>query len=834
MRGCLTPENGLFSQLPPYPVRKILPSLLEQSVEKRKFVVVSPPGSGKTTLIPLALLHAPWIGSQKVLIQEPRRLATKMVAHRLASLLGEKPGESVGWRMRGESLVSPKTKIEVVTDGVLLRMLRDDPSLEGYGALILDEYHERSLYGDLALMLSAESQLTLREELRLFALSATPDLQALQNCLGEYSLLQVDGTLHPVSIHYRAEDPRLSIEENAVRATLHILENRSGDILLFLPGVPEVRRFLERIEDRVSAEVELHPLYGDLSIAQQQLAILPSPTGKRKIVIATSIAESSLTIEGITTVIDSGWERRSRFDEEHQIERLETRRLSHDAATQRAGRAGRIEPGLCVRLWSENEILRPQREPEILRVDLSSTVLQLTAWGGGQIDRYRWPTQPDSARWERAQERLRLLGALDQKNQLTPEGKQLLHFPIAPHRALFLLRAAEENNVRIATRLVALLEERALQRSTGCDLSHLLQFWNETVSKGEKGRRLSFLAQQLEKTVSQLSPLDHSQSNKGVFSLGKLGAMANPSGVAFRRGEEKGRFLLASGRGAYIPDTDSLYNHQWVVALEVSGSGSDSRITAALALNPQDLHQLPESIQQVWLKRERTVLWEQPQQRAVGSEILKWGAITLSEKRIVDLAFEESLDAWKIYLRREGISALPWNREAVQLVSRLRRAAMNQPNRWPDWTDDALLQHFIESDLIPFQRNLPFERQLKELLSWEQWRELEEKWPDRWISATGAKYPIDYERETPTLSAPIQEFYGGEKHPSIGDGLPLRIELLSPARRPIQTTEDLPSFWKGSYADVRKEMRGRYPKHDWPEEPWKATPHRGPKKKRPA
>ena len=808
-----------FASLPAYPVREFLPEILRALGEEPRLAVVAAPGSGKTTLVPLALLQAPWRRG-KILVQEPRRVAAKAAAQRLSLLLGTNPGTAVGWRVRGETKACAETEIEVVTDGVLLRMLQEDPALEGVAAVVFDEFHERSTNADLALLFARDAQENLRPDLRLLALSATPDLAALRRVFGEHRTIDVPGTLHPVAVVHREPSPSVPLEEEIAKSLLARLEDpASGSVLVFLPGFAEISRVRERIEDRLPEDVELFAMHRSLPLAEQTRAIEPAPPGRRKVILSSSIAESSVTIEGIRVVLDAGLERVSAFDEARGLSRLATRRESADSAAQRAGRAGRTCEGVCVRFWPERETLRPNREPEILRCDMSRVVLECALWGASDPGALPWPTPPDPGKWERARAALERIGALAPDGKLTPLGKRIAALPLAPATGAFLLRAADLGAGNAACRLAALMEEDLPASYKGCDVSPLLRPGNDVRVAG--GGTLSELAARLAETLRL-------GKDSARLSPGLLALLARPDALARRRPGQSGKLSTSGGQGLYLPEGDALRTSEWLVALQAGGAGADLRIRAAVPFDPEELRAAPEELRSRWIREERALSWNAQKGAASVKVSAWWGALLLSETP-GRAAEEEELSAWRKHLLSAGGAALPWSEGARTLVARVRAARAAAPGLWPDWSDENLVRLAAEAgrplregDLVPWLRGE---------LGFPQCRKLDADVPDRFVFPNGRSQAIDWSGERPVLAAPLQDFFGVSRHPTAG-GAPLRVVLLSPARRPIQTTEDLPGFWRGSYAEVRKEMKGRYPKHNWPEDPWNAQEAR--KRKPPA
>jgi len=802
------------------PIHEALPALKAALAARNAAVLVAPPGAGKTTVAPLELLAEPWRGDGKIIVLEPRRLAARAAAERMAKTLGEKVGETVGYRVRLQSRVSAATRIEVVTEGVFTRIILADPELDGVACVIFDEFHERSLDADLGLALARDVQSVLREDLRLLVMSATLDGAAVARLLADAPVVESQGRAYPVATRYLGRDERLRLEDQVVRAVEKALAEEAGSLLVFLPGQGEILRVAERLDERLvrRPEVELAPLFGALDPRDQDRAIGPAPEGRRKVVLATSIAETSLTIEGVRVVIDCGLARVPRFDPASGLTRLATVRVSRAAADQRRGRAGRTEPGVCYRLWDEPETraLPAYADPEILDADLSGLALDLARWGAKDPGGLAFLDPPPAAAFAEARALLKRLEALTADGVLTAHGQALAEFPLAPRLAHMVLRAAEHGQGPRAARIAALLTERNLGgRDT--DLRHRLEALER--DRSPRARDARALADRWA-SLARPSPGE-------TICDGLLLAYAYPERVARARGPQ-GEFQLATGRGAFLEPTDALAREMWLAVGELGGGERRNRILLAAPLS------------------EAAILEGFAGQLAEEDRLEESGAGRLRAKRILRLGrlavretIEENPDPALIAhaladrVRAEGLKALPLG----QAIEGLReRAAFLRrfDEAWPDLSDEALIARLDEwlTPLLHGTRSLSalkpdvLDGAVRALVPWELQRRLEAEAPARWTAPTGNSFAVDYAAAGgPRIEVRVQEVYGLAAHPTVAGGrVPLSLALLSPAHRPIQTTKDLPGFWKGSWKDVRTEMRGRYPKHVWPEDPASAAP----------
>ncbi|MFC3073869.1 ATP-dependent helicase HrpB [Shinella pollutisoli] len=785
-------------------------------------VLSAPPGAGKTTLVPLFLLDAPWRGDGRIILLEPRRLAARAAANRMADLLGERVGETVGYRMRLDSRVSARTRIEVVTEGVFARMILDDPELAGVAAVLFDEFHERSLDADFGLALALDVQAALREDLRILVMSATLDVERVAALLGDPPVIASEGRSFPVEIVHRDRPAGERIEESMARAILEAHRGETGSILAFLPGQGEILRTAERLTGRVGADTAIVPLYGNLGQREQDAAIRPAAPGTRKIVLATSIAETSITIDGVRIVVDSGLQRLPVFEAATGITRLETVRVSRASADQRAGRAGRTEPGIAIRLWhaGQTAALPAFTPPQILSSDLSGFLLDLAHWGVSDPAALRLVDQPPAAAVEEARNLLRLLGALDGAGALTPLGRRIRDLALPPRLAAMVIRAADEGDGGAAARLAVLLTEQGLG-GTAIDLEERLRrFGSERGERAEAARRL---AARMAEGAGRSG-----KRGAGGTTAGALLLHAFPDRVALQRGG-RGRFVMANGRGAELPETERLAGSAMIVVADLTGQAGRQRILAAAEIDRATVEkELAGDI-----VREEQCVFDRASRQVRARRVVRLGAMILEETPLPRPAGPAAARALAEGVRQLGLQALSFGKETAQLRDRIGFLHRSIGAPWPDVSDEALLARLADW-FEPFQaetRGLDDVSQaslrdgLMALAPHAAQRELARLAPTHFEAPTGQRHPIRYDGDEPVLSIRVQELYGLKNHPAIGGGrLPLLLELTSPAHRPIQTTRDLPSFWAGSWRDVRADMRGRYPKHPWPEDPAAASP----------
>lgn len=804
------------------PVAAVLPDILNALQNASQVLLSAPTGAGKSTWLPLQILQQANLGG-RILLLEPRRLAARNVAQRLAELLGEKPGETVGYRMRAQTCVGPKTQLEVVTEGILTRMIQHDPELEGVALVILDEFHERSLQADLALALLLDVQQGLRDDLKLLIMSATLDNSRLQQCLPNAPVISSEGRAFPVDRRYNPLSTHQRFDEAVAIAVANLLREESGSLLLFLPGVGEIQRVQQQLQERVASDVQLCPLYGALPLSEQRKAILPAANGMRKVVLATNIAETSLTIEGIRLVVDTAQERVARFDARTGLTRLLTQRISQASMIQRAGRAGRLEPGICVHLTSAEQAERAamQSEPEILQSDLSGLLLDLLQWGCNDPNELTWLDTPSAVNLAAARTLLRELNALDDQNRLTPIGQKMANLGNDPRYAAMLVAAKTADEQATAARLVAILEEPP--RSQDSDLRNA--FSRRQDNWQQRG--------------SQLLKRLNSRGGEADFSLvAPLLAQAFPDRIARRRGQD-GRYQLANGMGAMLNQDDPLTRYEWLFApLLLQGSNTpDARILQAI---PVEIDVLAAQCPAL-LTQSDSVEWDETQGTLKAFRRTQIGKLILKVQPLAKPSEDELHQAMLNGIRDKGLAVLNWSPQAQQYRLRLACAAKWLPElKWPDVSEDSLL-HTLDRWLLPelhgvhslrALKNIDVTRALHNLLDWNARVRLDSALPTHYTVPTGSQIAIRYDDENPpVLAVRMQEMFGEARTPVIAEGrVPLVLELLSPAQRPLQITRDLTAFWNGAYREVQKEMKGRYPKHVWPDSPAEALPTRRTKK----
>lgn len=809
--------------LPTLPVTEVLQPIGKALADTGRAILSAPPGAGKTTLVPLYLLDQPWRKDEKIILLEPRRLAARAAAARMASLLGEEVGGIVGYRMRLDTKISARTRIEVVTDGVFARMILDDPELAGVSTVIFDEFHERSLDADFGLALALDVQSALRDDLRILVMSATLDIERVAVLLGHPPVIQSLGRSFPIDVRYRDRPSGERIEDSVTAAIVAAHREEDGSILAFLPGQAEITRTAERLQGRFGPETLLAPLYGNLSQREQDAAIRPPPLGTRKIVLATSIAETSITIDGVRIVIDSGLQRLGVFEAATGITRLETVRVSRASADQRAGRAGRTEPGMAIRLWhpGQTPALPAFTPPQILSSDLSGLALDLAHWGVDDPQKLAFVDQPPATTLAEARTLLRQLGALDAGNGLTARGRLMRAMALPPRLAAMVISAVASGQAREAAMLAVLLTEQGLG-GPGIDLEERLRRFRQ--EKGERAEAARRLAAKLAITAGA------EKSGRGGEPVlaGVLLLHAFPDRIALQRGG-RGRFVMANGRGAELPATERLSGATMLVIADLTGRAAQGRILAAAEISRGDVEaELPDSV-----TTEEQCLFDKTSRQVRARRVTRLGALLFDETPLprpsgplVALALADGI-------RDLGLDVLPFSKEATQLRDRIGFLHRTIGLPWPDMSDEALLAR-LDDWFVPFQaavRGLSdissggLLNGLMSLLPHELQRELGRMAPTHFEAPTGQRHPIHYDGQEPLLTIRVQELFGLTKHPAIGGGrLPLVLELTSPAHRPIQTTRNLPGFWAGSWKDVRADMRGRYPRHPWPEDPAAAVP----------
>ncbi|HZP69802.1 MAG TPA: ATP-dependent helicase HrpB [Pseudolabrys sp.] len=795
-----------------------LPALRAAFARGNCAVLVAPPGAGKTTRVPLFLLDEPWAKDRKILVLEPRRLAARAAAARMAATLGEQVGDTVGLRVRFGSRVTARTRVEVVTEGIFTRLVIDDPSLEGIAAVLFDEFHERSLDADLGLALARDAQQSLRQDLKLLAMSATLDGARVSALLGAAPVIESEGRAFPVETRYLGRDARAPIERQVADAVERALRAETGSLLVFLPGAGEIRRAESLLKDEIrDASVDVVPLYGALDAREQDRAISPSPRGRRKVVLATSIAETSLTIEGVRVVVDSGLSRVPRYEPDVGITRLETVRVSRAAADQRRGRAGRTEPGICYRLWDEPQTasLEAYTRPEILSADLSSFVLDLAQWGATDPEKLSFLDAPPRAALAEARTLLVELGAIDGAGRITDEGRKLRALPLPPRLARMVVDAAAEGAGEAAAAIAAVVTERGLG-GDDVDLRHRLDnFRRDRSRRAEDARAM----------VRRWAGIAGGKPADGKHTPGSLLALAYPDRIARNRGGDTAGFLLANGRGGNVEPTSSLAREPFLAVAELTGAAAASRIVLAAPIGLDEI----EARFAGQIETREVTTFETGSASLRSRRSRRLGALLLSEQALPVAPDSGSARLLAEGIARLGIGKLPWSKAQLQFRDRVNFLRKAEGDEWPDLSDGALART-AEQWLAPFLEGKTALSQiaaddlagaLDALVPWNLRKRLDGEAPAHFTAPSGSNVPIDYEAEEgPRLAIRVQELFGLSVHPTVAGGrVPLLIELLSPAHRPVQVTRDLPGFWRGSYKDVRADLRGRYPKHPWPDDP---------------
>jgi ATP-dependent helicase HrpB len=807
------------------PIDEALPRLVAALNAGARAILVAPPGAGKTTRVPLALLDEPFARAGKIIVLEPRRLAARAAAARMAATLGEKVGETIGLRVRLQSLVSARTRVEVVTEGVFARMILDDPALEGVSAVLFDEFHERSLDADLGLALALDAQGALREDLRLIVMSATLDGARVARLMGKAALIESQGRSFPVETRYLGRDPAARIEDEVVRATLGALAEESGSILVFLPGQGEITRVAAELAERVkNPNVDVAPLFGAMDARAQDKAVSPAAPGRRKVVLATSIAETSLTIEGVRVVIDSGLMRVPRFEADIGLTRLETVRVSRANADQRRGRAGRVEPGVCYRLWEEagNGGLSPYAPPEILTADLSGLVLDLAAWGVSDPAALAFLDAPPRAALAEARALLTALGAIDNDGRITGEGRAISRLALPPRLARMVVDAAREGRAGLAAEIAVALTERGLG-GDAVDLTHRLDnFRRDRSPRAEDARRLArSLANRARSLVEQGAPGEDGAPGAWL-------AAAFPDRIAAARGQ-RGQFLMANGRAAAVEPHDALAGEAFLAIGEIVGRAASARILTAAPLTLEEI----ESVAGPSIATADELTFDRASASLRARRRRRLGALILAEGNLSVPADEASALALARGILGLGVARLPWTKSLEQWRGRVMFLRRAEGEPWPDLSDaalaaslDWLAPYLLGKTRLEEFSSDEFAQALRAFLPYELSRRLEAEAPMHFVAPTGSAVPVDYEAEGgPAIALRVQELFGLSQHPALAGGrVPLTLHLLSPAHRPIQITRDLPGFWKGSWASVRADLRGRYPRHFWPEDPASAAP----------
>ncbi|MGF1637512.1 MAG: ATP-dependent helicase HrpB [Cyclobacteriaceae bacterium] len=809
------------------PVTDIIHDVKNHLTAGNTLIINAPPGAGKSTLIPLALMHEPWLADKKILMLEPRRLAAKTIAARMSQLLGEETGNSVGYRIRFENVIGANTKIEVLTEGILTRMIHQDNALEGVGMVIFDEFHERSIYADVAMALCRETQQVLRNDLRVLIMSATLDLPGLTSLL-QCPVAESKGKQYPVDVEYIGEQDLSVLPEMATRTVLNAIKETEGDVLVFLPGKGEIKKCEALLKGELR-NVAIHPLYGELPVLKQYSAIMPNRQGKRKVVLATSIAETSLTIEGIKVVVDSGFARTSKFDLKSGLSRLETVPVSKDSADQRAGRAGRLSPGKCYRMWSKatHSRLAEHRTPEIMEADLASLLLDMAQWGIENPNQLTWLTPPPQGAVAQARETLHQLNALEE-GRITEHGKKVHSLPCHPRLAHMLLMAEEEDKLGLATDIAAILEERdPLGNEAGIDINiriETLRRFRNDEAKAKRFNRIEKIARSYRKLFD--AGIDNGPVDP--YETGVLLAHAYPERIAFARPGNNAQFQLANGKFAMAGHKDDLAHEPWLAVAQVDARSGMGKIFLASPLNPKDLAPL--------LKEKDIITWDTRKGGLIATRDLRIGSIVLRSTPMPSPDEKHLIEAICNALKTEGSLLLDFSEEVQQWQNRVMSLRKWRPaESWPDVTTQTLLLT-VKEWLPPYLKDVKKPEDLKKInlnevlhnhLSWEKQQALDQLAPRKIKVPSGSEIPIHYmpNGEAPVLAVRLQEMFGLADTPKINEGKTgLLLHLLSPGFKPVQVTSDLKSFWNNAYFEVKKELKRRYPKHSWPDDPWKALP----------
>jgi len=818
------------------PVTDIIAEVKNHLANNNTLIVNAPPGAGKSTLLPLTLLDENWLAGKKIIMLEPRRLAAKTIATRMAELWGDKVGGTIGYRIRFENRVSAQTKIEVVTEGILTRMLHNDNALENVGLVIFDEFHERSLFADVAMALCREAQQVLRPDLRMMVMSATlnmPQLTVLLNCPVAVS----EGKQYPVEIKYVGEGDAFLLPETTAQVIVKAVKENEGDVLVFLPGEGEIRKCAELLKGKL-LDFTIHPLYGQLPQREQFAAIMPNKNGKRKVVLATSIAETSLTIEGVKIVIDSGFARVSKFDPKSGLSRLETVQITKDSADQRAGRAGRLSAGVCYRMWTKanQERLIEHRIPEIMEADLAALVLDMAKWGISNLNQLTWLSPPPKAAVMQAVDVLTNLNALDTNKRITEHGKEIHQLPCHPRIAHMLLKAKQDNAIALATDIAAILEERdPLTKDSGIDINLRIEALRRSRQNNSAGNRFG----RIEKVAESYRKMLNQEAENGTVDdheTGLLLAYTYPERIAFARPGNNAQFQLANGKIAAIGHRDNLANEPWLAVAHIDTRDGLGKIFMASPLNPKDLLPL--------VKEREVITWDTRKGGLIATKDLRIGSIVLQSKPLAAPSEEHLVAAICTALKNEGEALLNFDEAFNQLQNRILSVCKwNQYKDWPDVSTDELLLNNM--DWLGFYlpkvkrpddlKKINLSEALLQYLTWEQQQTLNALAPAKINVPSGSNIGIEYlaNGETPILSVRLQEVFGMADTPTINNGkIPLVLHLLSPGFKPVQVTSDLRSFWNNTYFEVKKELKRRYPKHAWPDDPWteKAVAKGGPRR----
>ncbi len=817
------------------PVNEVIPEVRNHLKQDNTLIVSAPPGAGKSTLLPLALMNEPWLNERKIIMLEPRRLAARTIAMRMASLLGEDVGQTVGYRIRFDNKLSRHTRIEVVTEGILTRILQSDNALEDVAMVMFDEFHERSLFADIALVLCRETQQILRNDLRIVVMSATLNIPQLVQMLNA-PVVESKGKQYPVEVIHTGNRDMMVMAENVANAVSIAIKNDQGDILAFLPGEGEIRRCEEILKNNLDG-IAIHPLYGQLPHQAQMAAILPHPHGKRKVVLATSIAETSLTIEGISITVDSGFGRTMRFDPGTGLSRLTTTEITLDAADQRAGRAGRLGPGKCYRLWSlaDEHRMQPHRVPEIEESDLASMMLDLAQWGISDVYSLNWPTLPPKSHVNEALNTLHQLGALE-NNTITPHGKEMAALPCHPRIAHMLLMARASGHLSLAADLSAILEERdPMPREIGIDINLRIEELRRQRREKRNNKRWS----QIIKVAEYYNRMFGSEASNGSFDpfdTGLLLVHAYPERIASARPGNDARFQLSNGSYVMASHKDDLAHESWLSVAHLDARGGMGKIFLAAPLNPRDLQALIQS--------SATITWDARKGGLVATEDLRIGSLVLQSKPINHPDADRVIEAICEVIVREGNNLLDFNQEVEQWQNRVLSLKKWRPEEnWPDVSTPSLLRTCREW-LAPYLTHVKRNEDLKKLnlinalhyhLDIEKQSALDKLAPQRINVPSGSNIKLSYQPDgsAPVLAVRLQEMFGLADTPRVNQGeTPVLLHLLSPGYKPVQVTSDLRSFWNNTYYEVRKELKNRYPKHVWPDDPWMEKATRGTKRRK--
>lgn len=813
------------------PIKDVIEDVRHKLSNDNTLIVHAPAGAGKSTILPLALLEQPFLNGKKMIMLEPRRLAARTIATRMADLIGEQVGDTVGYRIRFDHKISGKTQIEVVTEGILTRMIHHDNALEDVALVIFDEFHERNIHADVALALCREAQQILRQDLRIVIMSATLDMPMLTELLQAKTVTST-GRQYPVDIKYTGQQDEWLIPELAAQTVIKaVRENNEGDTLVFLPGQSEIKKCEALLRSALHGFI-IHPLYGQLPQSMQFAAIFPNRDGTRKIVLATNIAETSLTIEGIKIVVDSGFERTSRFDAKSGLSKLETVQISRDSADQRAGRAGRLSPGVCYRMWSRatHERLAEHRIPEIMEVDLAALVLDMAKWGIIDVQLLTWLTPPPQSKISQASELLYQLQALE-RGKITDHGSKMHELPCHPRIAHMLILANEDGLLDLATDIAALLEERdPMQREAGIDINDRIEALRKYRTDGSRNPGF----RRIEKVAASYRKLFHIQENNSAFDpyeTGVLLAYAYPERIAFARPGNNAQFQMSNGRYAMASHQDDLAHESWLAIAHVDARDGMGKIFMASPLNPKDLAPM--------VKEQEIVAWDTRKGGLIASKDLRIGSIVLKSIPLPTPDQTKLVSAISEALKKEGEQLLNFDESVTQWQNRVLSLRKWRPqDHWPDVSTPSLL---ITNDawLSPYLNDIKKPEELKKIdlknalhhhLSWEKQQALELLAPDKIEVPSGSKIKLQYypNGAPPVLAVRLQEVFGLSETPTINEGQNrVLMHLLSPGFKPVQVTSDLKSFWNDAYYEVKKELKRRYPKHEWPEDPWKASAVRG-------